>query len=131
MSRLVIAQMAGPLSHGFCRSWMELESTFLTDSWWTAGSRGENNWYSCPENTSCFVVMWEFLGCVLLSWGSSSVSVTFWVVCGGKAAVAGVWRQDSCGCQGCSYHGRLSKVDRTAPQSLQGARGMKPLGKNC
>ena len=64
---------------------------------------------------SCFVVMWEFLQCVLVSWGSSSVSATFGWRVEGRCCRWGVERrQDGCGVRDVVSMGGLRKVDGTA-----------------
>lgn len=73
---------------------------------------------------SCFVVMREFLQCALVSWGSSSVSVTFGRRVEGRCCRWGVERrQDGCGVRDVVSMGdsaRLIGLQQPSPQSLPG-----------
>lgn len=110
------------------------ESTFLTDSWWTAGSCGENNWART-------LLSWECLHALL--WCGNFLDVSYYLGApllfqwhlGGvwrEDAVAGVWRGDRTvvGVRDVVIMGdsaRLTGLQHPSPQSLPGSLGSRAI----
>ena len=140
MGGLVIAQMAWTPIPWFLQVLDGTpEGTFLTDSWWTAGSRGENNWART-------LLSWEHLHPLL--WCGNFFDVSYclgapllfqWHLDGmwREDAVPGVWRGDRTVVGVVRDEGSMGGSARlwqdcNTPllRASQGARAAEPLGKN-